>query len=418
MKFLIFFSAILVTSRASELKNVLSFGGNGNIGSAVLDRLINSKEEYSITLVSRGKWHFDSGIRIKPFVDTFVCDRGFEPTCDNCSINALRHCPELMKRLEQTPKFDLVLDFSSYRPKWVHDAIDVLKDKQVGLYIYISTDSVYEVSVPKATKRRSTEKDAVRPQDLSLRQKLNKEDPYGDAKFAGEEALADQQSAGGFPWLTFRYSDVIGPRDTTRRFPLYQTWIKFYQDIGIPFFLPGSAARVGQSLTYVEDAAEAVMLALERGNTAWNTAYNIAMVEEITLTSVIQDMAKIQNATVDKTNDDDGNFHLYPTVFSGPLDISKAEKMLGFKPTSLDAALRSTINWYETEFVQSYDYREDILSELMAHVVPRKLKDQVYLAVDRELAKSGVVNRNYRSKRKGELDDLDDIKLAKIKQEL
>ena len=45
-------------------KNLLSFGGNGMIGSAVLDRLIKT-DVYEVTMVSRGSWHYDSNLRIK-----------------------------------------------------------------------------------------------------------------------------------------------------------------------------------------------------------------------------------------------------------------------------------------------------------------------------------------------------------------
>ena len=45
-------------------KNLLSFGGNGMIGSAVLDRLIKT-DAYHVTMVSRGSWHYDSNLRIK-----------------------------------------------------------------------------------------------------------------------------------------------------------------------------------------------------------------------------------------------------------------------------------------------------------------------------------------------------------------
>ena len=45
----------------------------------------------------------------------------------------------------ETQRFDIVLDFSGYEPKWIHDNCQVLKGK-VGVYVYISTDSVYEVS--------------------------------------------------------------------------------------------------------------------------------------------------------------------------------------------------------------------------------------------------------------------------------
>jgi nucleoside-diphosphate-sugar epimerase len=237
---LLLLSSISILVAAMKKKTVLSFGGNGMIGSAVLHRMIESKE-YDITLVSRGNWHYDSNVRIKPFVEAVVCNRNQVPNCEGCSINALKHCDRLVEVVDKAKKgFDVVLDFSAYEPKWIHDAIDLLQKKKVGVYIYISSDAVYEVSVPKSIKRLSQEDNAIRPTDPKLRDKLNAQDPYGNAKFGGEEVLQDQRKDGttGFPWVAFRYADVVGPRDVTRRFAFYHTWLKFYEDIGVPFYLP------------------------------------------------------------------------------------------------------------------------------------------------------------------------------------
>lgn len=128
---------------------LLSFGGNGNIGSAVLSSLIETGQ-YEIVMTTRGGWHWDSDTRIGPHVTTVKCNRDYQPPCaadknaTDCDINAVRQCPELVKIINQTDKFDVVLDFSGYEPKWIHDNCEVLKGK-VGVYIYISTDSVYEV---------------------------------------------------------------------------------------------------------------------------------------------------------------------------------------------------------------------------------------------------------------------------------
>lgn len=231
-------------SYASGLPKILSFGGNGMIGSAVLTRLISSKL-YNITLISRGHWHYDSAIRIKPYVHAIVCDRNKIPKCDNCSINALSHCNELMQVINETDEFEAVLDFSAFEPKWVHDAIDVLKSVTVKVYIYISSDAVYEVSNPKGSKRLSVEEDAVRPADVKIRQNLAKQDPYGHAKLAGEEALKDQSH---FPWVVFRYADVIGSRDVTRRFAFYHTWLLFFDHINIKFHIPSKIEDVSNFL--------------------------------------------------------------------------------------------------------------------------------------------------------------------------
>lgn len=120
-----------------------------------------------------------------------------------------------------------------FQAKWVHDAIELLKGK-TGVYIYISSDAVYEVSKPKTSDRPSSEEDAVRPEDREHRRTLINADRYGDAKLSGEEALVNQQSKklfdksilgpnfiklkyfideeGGFPWVALRLADVYGPR--------------------------------------------------------------------------------------------------------------------------------------------------------------------------------------------------------------
>ena len=50
------------SGKATKLK-VLSFGGNGNIGSAVLARMIET-DNFDIVMTTRGGWHWDSDTRI------------------------------------------------------------------------------------------------------------------------------------------------------------------------------------------------------------------------------------------------------------------------------------------------------------------------------------------------------------------
>ncbi len=309
-----------------------------------------------------------------------------------------------MRIVNETSSFEAVFDFSAYEPKWVHDAIDILKSKSVGVYMYVSSDAVYEVSVPKSSKRLSVETDAKRPHDLKVRQAMNKNEPYGNAKLAGEEALADQSH---FPWVSFRFADVIGPRDNTRRFSYYHTWFKFYDDIQVPFHLPHKVKDVEESITFVDDSADAMIQALKLGPGVWNEAYNIASTPALhTLGSLVETMTAYMNVTIDETDPNDDNLYMYPTVFSGGMNIQKAIEKLGYSPTDVDDAVRSTIDWYDNEFANQFDYREEMISEMMARVVPRERRDQVYLAVDRELSRHGVNVAEYKSKRKGDLEYL------------
>ena len=47
----------------TEKLKVLSFGGNGNIGSAVLAKMIETNK-FDIVMTTRGGWHWDSDTRI------------------------------------------------------------------------------------------------------------------------------------------------------------------------------------------------------------------------------------------------------------------------------------------------------------------------------------------------------------------
>jgi len=88
-----------------------------------------------------------------------------------------------------------------------------------------ATDSVYDVCA-KLHKGRTLETDAVRPEDPEERVMLAEHHYYGDRKLLAEEELLGQRQHGGFPFVILRLPDVIGPRDNTHRFWIYQLWIK------------------------------------------------------------------------------------------------------------------------------------------------------------------------------------------------
>ena len=68
---------------------VLSFGGNGNIGSAVLARMINT-DMFDIVMTTRGGWHWDSDTRIGNIASgampsNFV-NISCRSSCKNCEV--------------------------------------------------------------------------------------------------------------------------------------------------------------------------------------------------------------------------------------------------------------------------------------------------------------------------------------------
>ena len=179
------------TISAEQKVTVLAFGGNGFIGSEVVSRMI--ERNYKVILVSRGNWYFDSEERIKPFVIPVVCDREA----------GIQLCDELMELINKTERFDYVLDFSGYTPRVVAKALKVFGSK-VGLYMYISTDSVYEVCEPPKVRGSTAENDAVRPTNAEDRVRMNEIDTYGNEKLEGEEASEEGLTS----WNDFGFKSI------------------------------------------------------------------------------------------------------------------------------------------------------------------------------------------------------------------
>lgn len=335
------------------------------IGSATLLRLMEDGA-YDITLVSRGTWPFDTASLIQPHVNTIVCDRE----------NPLTSCSDLMEVIHSTDEFYAVLDFSGFEPDWVQDAVDTLKNK-VRVYIYMSTDSVYEVSegvqedielnrLGKLTQKLD-ESQAIRPRDAHVRQKLNEADSYGNEKLAGEEVL---QQYATFPYVSLRFSDVLGPRDGTERLILYHIWIKYSQAIGIPLTVPNEVENITTSITYVEDAVSSILAAVKTEE-SWNEAYNVACEETFNVVQGIQSIAAvfgIGDVEV-KAVPTEESFEVFPSVRRGPMDITRAKRVLKFKPTPLEEVLKKTVEWHEQVFAEDELVREHMLEEFIFDVI-------------------------------------------------
>ena len=72
---------------------------------------------------------------------------------------------------------DCVVDFSGYKPRDLRGILELLaKHGKPILYIFISSDSVYEVCVPRTKCSEPTvEEEAVRPSSPTARKKLKRQ---------------------------------------------------------------------------------------------------------------------------------------------------------------------------------------------------------------------------------------------------
>ena len=92
---------------------------------------------------------------------------------------------------------------------------------------------------------------------------------------------------------------------------------------------------------------------------------------------------------------------------NGTMDISKAVREIGFKPTPTKEAFKETVEWYEDQFRNNEAVRTEMITRFMTYAIPREKKPKLYGAIDRELEKAGVKVEKIRKKRKGDLEEFE-----------
>ena len=342
-------------------KTILVFGGNGFIGSATVQKLL--RVNYTVVVINRGNWYWDTAETIKPFVQHIKCDR----------MQSLQRCAGLQHYIwsvEAPPMFEAVVDFSAYHAFEISEALSMLKDK-IKKYIYISTDSVYEVCDKKHTEP-TREEDAVRPADKDERELFRQKDDYGNRKLECEEELEKQATSGtGVPYISLRLPDVIGPRDNTYRWWIYQLWIQLAEYTDEQLSVPKELWNKPLSFVYVYDVADVISDCIKSGEDIYNNAFNLALTERPTLVQLLHGiMNSLDVEDIDiRENPDEEGFRLFPSVKLGPLDTTKARRLLNWNPTPWIDVLDHTVQFYEEAILEmKFDNaRKDVIRTIQQH---------------------------------------------------
>jgi nucleoside-diphosphate-sugar epimerase len=365
-----------------DVKTILVFGGNGFIGSATVEKLLRGN--YSVVVINRGNWYWDTEETVKPFVKHVKCDR----------MQSLQRCAGLQHyiwSLEAPPLFEAVIDFSAYHAFEISEALTILKDK-IKKYIYISSDSVYEVC-EKHHHGLTREEDAVRPTETAERNIFKQKDDYGNRKLECEEELEKQATSGtGIPYISLRLPDVVGPRDNTYRWWIYQLWIRLADFTDKRLAVPKYLWNQPMSLVYVYDVADVISDCITSGEDIYNNAYNLALTETPTLVQLlhgVMNSLEVEDVDIIENSEEEG-FHLFPSVKLGPLDTTKARRLLNWNPTSWIDVLDHTVHFYEEAILEKkFDVaRKDVIRTIQQYFshdsakIMRGLKHEYGLTFD------------------------------------
>ena len=113
------------------------------------------------------------------------------------------------------------------------------------------------------------------------------------------------------------------------------------------------------------DVAELIfsLVAKDYDDQAFNSAYNLAFKETISLRYLFKSMTSFLGSS--SLNITDGEFPIgFPSVTRGPVDISKAVNVLKWSPTTVDKALKDSMLFYNNaQFNKEYKYLLDRVLE-------------------------------------------------------
>ena len=249
-----------------------------------------------------------------------------------------------------------------------------LMQGKFALYLYISSDSVYEVCQRKQHNEPSQETDSIRPINLHESDKLNEADSYGHNKLACEEVLTKLHTEQNFNFISLRLPDVIGPRDNTNRFWYYFLWTLVHKQIDFPLMIPTWLETQQLNFVYSLDVANLITSKLIKpAADILNQPFNLACPEDITLQNFLTLIGNSLNVDF-LSFIEGGSEYYFPSVTRGPINCTKAFNMLKWSPTPINVAINESVAFYRDymDSPQSAVLVKTLIADLETSLLPKE----------------------------------------------
>ncbi len=333
---------------APEHKRILVIGGTQFIGRHLVTELLRAGHEVFI-LHRKSRHPFGKRVR------NLVADRN-----DELSV----------RRAIKAISFDVVFD-NAY--DWEHgttgaqvEATAQLFDGHVGRYIFMSSVAAYGDGL------NHHEGDALAPDDHP--------NPYTRNKAVSERALFRMHQRTGFPVVTLRPPFVYGPGNSFYREAFF--WDRFRA--GRQVIIPSEGHRLMQFI-YVKDLVDLAIRVMEQRN-AVGHGFNTANPKPVTQHELVIELARVAGVKhpqvvsiprerIQRAGGEVAGEKLYfGYYFDLPAItqiITKAQRMLGFKPVDFAAGLKATYRDYlkRRHFPRpSFAFEDELLSRFSPQI--------------------------------------------------
>ena len=331
-------------SAPPESKRVLVIGGTAFIGKLLIAELLKAGHE--IYLLHR-KTEQPFGKR----VHNLVADRN-----DAASV----------RQAVGNTRIDAVYDFAYDWERGTNaaqvEATAQIFEGRIGRYVFMSSVSSYGDGL------NHHEGDALAPDDHP--------NPYTRNKAMSERALFRMHQRSGFPVVTLRPPFVYGPGNPFYREAFF--WDRFRANR--PVILPSEGHRLMQ-FVYVKDLLDVALKVIEQRNTIGH-AFNVANARAVTQHELLLELSRVAGAkepqlaviprelihraggqVMGASKLYFGQYYDLPAITE---IITKAQRMLAFKPTDFLTGLREAFRAYlkERNFpLPDYSFEDALLAK-------------------------------------------------------
>jgi 2'-hydroxyisoflavone reductase len=330
-----------------EPMRILVIGGTLFIGRLLVSELLKAGHEVSI--LHRKPEH--------PFgkrVHNLVADR-----------NDVASVKQAIGTVRYDAVYDLAYDWERGTNAAQVEATAHLFEGRVARYVFMSSVAAYGDGL------NHHEGDALAPDDHP--------NPYTRHKAMSERALFRMNQRSGFPIVTLRPPFVYGPGNPFYREAFF--WDRFRANR--PVILPSEGHRLMQ-FVYVKDLVEVAVKVIGQRNTVGH-AFNVANARAVTQHELLLELSRVAGAKESQLvviprdlihragGQIMGNTRLYfGQYYDVPAIteiITKAQRMLAFKPTEFTTGLKETFRAYlkERNFPQPDYAFEDALLTKFSH---------------------------------------------------
>jgi UDP-glucuronate 4-epimerase len=308
---------------------VLVTGGAGFIGSHLVEKLLAAGHE--VVILDDFNDFYDPQIKhanIEGFAkDATVCHIDLR---DSSSVRSLFHrekvdaIAHLAARAGVRPSIQQPRLYYDTNVTGTLHLLEAARVTGIERFIFASSSSVYGAS-----------KTSPFSEDQHLTQTLS---PYGATKVAGEFLCSTYSHLYQMRVVALRYFTVYGPRQRPD-LAIHQFTRRIYTGQPIDQFGDGSTRR---DYTYIDDVIQGTVAALDYEGPRYDV-FNLGESETIQLKELISaiENALGKKAIINRLPEQLGDMPLTCA------DISKARKLLGYKPTTrLSDGLPRFIDWF------------------------------------------------------------------------